>query len=223
MTGKGKHPLAAWISLFVVAVAGMLLWREELYRHGWDGLDWIGYFHWAIPEGVALFLVWLAIFCGITPPIRRVGFVVTAAAFALGVYYAVDFAVFWYFGPPGPPLGFLLLMTEGETPIRLYHHVFYLVVPAIPLFACLGAKVFGVRVTRAKWILSVALFLAAGPISICLLAATRHEGGPDGIHTIKSGYIIPFLIVSLGIPFLPFPTRRRTEPAQVVEPSSPKG
>ena len=55
----------------LVALAALLgvVWRGEVEWHGWDGLRWVGYFHWAVPVGGIAFLAWLAS----TPVVRAVG------------------------------------------------------------------------------------------------------------------------------------------------------
>ncbi len=213
MTPQRTRAVAAWVSLFVVALICFLLWREEVFRRGWDGGRWMWYFHWAIPEGVALFILWLAVFSNVQPPVRRGILLVAAVLYAWLVYDWTGRALQYYFGPPGPPLNFMLLLKYGEgwaDDWDRYKNSIYWVYPVIPVGAGLIAWGSGVRVTIAKWILCVALFLAAPSLSLKVLDYVRPGAEVDGLHVIKTGCIIPFLVIALGIPFLPFPSRSGT-------------
>jgi hypothetical protein len=45
---------------------------------------------------------------------------------------------------------------------------------------------------------------------VALLKITRHVGYQVApIHTIKSGFIIPLLVIALGLPFVPLGSRPR--------------
>jgi hypothetical protein len=47
--------------------------------------------------------------------------------------------------------------------------------------------------------LALAIYILACPVSIGLLAVLQQPGDTDALHTIKTGVIIPFLIVGLGV------------------------
>ena len=48
-----------------------------------------------------------------------------------------------------------------------------------------------------------AVFLGAYPVAVTMLRVTNPLGADSpSIHTIKSGFIVPLLIVGLGIPFI---------------------
>jgi hypothetical protein len=45
---------------------------------------------------------------------------------------------------------------------------------------------------------------------VALLRITRHVGHWNApLHTIKSGFIIPLLVIALGLPFVPLGSRPR--------------
>jgi hypothetical protein len=67
------------------------------------------------------------------------------------------------------------------------------------------ARLFGIRASLSRLALSVGVFLLAQPVARLTLELTGHVGGSDSIHAIKSGFIVPLLVMGLGIIFLPFP------------------
>jgi len=127
-------------------------------------------------------------------------FLATATAYAVVIYFVSAWALFRYFGRG--PLTFCLL---SEDRYELYERALEVVYPAIPVCACAIARAFGVRAGASRWLLSVGLFLAACPFAIGMLQVTGHIGGADAIHAIKSGFIVPLLVVGLGVPFVPLP------------------
>jgi cytochrome b6-f complex iron-sulfur subunit len=52
----------AVLSLLLLAGIAAVLWRLEVDAHGWPGLIWLSYFHWAIPAAVLLLLAWIYFF-----------------------------------------------------------------------------------------------------------------------------------------------------------------
>ena len=222
------HPKLALVSLCLLAGIAAVLWRAEVEYHGWAGLTWIGYFHWAVPAGVGLFIAWLAVFSGITPLWRRALFLVTAGAFAVVAYRVSYWALWHYFHP----LGWMFSTPNpSKARVELYLGAVYLVYPGVPVCACLIARLFGVRLKVAHWLLTVVLFVAACPFAVGMLHLTDHAGKNNPIiHTIKSGFIIPLLVIGLGVPFLwpgrsgrrPVP-RGSKPPTDEREPACPPG
>jgi hypothetical protein len=51
-------------------------------------------------------------------------------------------------------------------------------------------------------VLSSVLFVVSWPVAVWLLEVVDHRGGADLIHALKSGFVIPLLVVSLGFPLL---------------------
>jgi hypothetical protein len=43
------------------------------------------------------------------------------------------------------------------------------------------------------------------PLAIFVRSLLEQRGSADLIHALKSGFVIPFLVVSLGLPLLRFP------------------
>jgi hypothetical protein len=208
MNGR-THPITGWTSLFAVAAVSTAGWRAEVFQHGWAGWTWISYFHWAVPAGVLLFVAWAAVFSGVRPFSRCLLFVVTTAAYAVvaswiaaGTLYSHFFTVF-----VGPPQNVSPLTVPGQR-LMWYSLAIFLVYPAIPVGACAIVRGFGLRPTILHWILCIGLFLAATPLAILMLDVTHHEGGGHTINAIKSGFIIPLLMIGLGVPLLRLPWQK---------------
>ena len=47
------------LSLLIVSVFIAIVWRVEIELRGWDGLNWAGYHHIAVPLGGLIFAVWM--------------------------------------------------------------------------------------------------------------------------------------------------------------------
>ncbi|MCE5278651.1 MAG: hypothetical protein ABFD92_13410 [Planctomycetaceae bacterium] len=190
-----------WLSLVSVGLLAAAGWRIELDWHGWDGLIWLKYGHWAVPAGMVLLTIWVAIFCGADRIWKRVLLPISFAAYVYGSWVAFANSVDFHWS--GPPQNFLMLLAYGEEKLQRYHYLIYVVYAAIPLVGCALAGLWQWRLRPLLWLISAAIFLASCPVAIALLWATDHIGGPDEIHAIKSGFIIPMLMIGMALPFLP--------------------
>ncbi len=182
------------VLLVVVACVAGVLWRAELEWHGWGGLDWARYFHWAIPAGAMLFIAWVVWVNRHLPVWHRLFVAVCLLLTTAVVYGLTEESVFVryyrsrWFGN-----------RMDETRYARAQVMWYLtptIFAVVARLLRLGAGFW--RVVLAHW-----LFIASYPVCVGLLVVTDHPGGPDFIHTIKSGFIIPFLMVAIGILFLP--------------------
>ena len=71
----------------------MFLWRIDGLYHGWERFFWLEHLHWAAPAAVGLFLVWLAVFCGVRSVARRVLFMLIATAGAAACLWAAGWSL----------------------------------------------------------------------------------------------------------------------------------
>lgn len=188
---------AALLSLAVVGLMGAAGWRLEVEYHGWAGLTWLGYFHWAIPFGVALFVLWAALVSDVRGPARRAALAASLALAALPLYGLTLWALSQRFITG--PTAFVARSPFWEPWLALA----FLVLPVIPAAAALIARRFGIRRSWRRLLVAVGLWYAGPVIAIALLRATEHRGAYDLIHTIKSGFVVPFLVGALGVIFLP--------------------
>lgn len=173
------------LSLVAVALLSTFAWRYELYAHGWAGLDWIGYFHRAIPLGVALWIAWAVAAAHVPSRLRRVALAVALVAASAPMYFSVGLAangVFHRFGGG----------------IDAFTTALWLLPPFVVI--ALGAAV-GARTTWVLRTASLALWAGALPLGVLWLRVTAPEFA-DALHAIKTGAAIPWLVVALGLPFL---------------------
>jgi len=200
------------ISLLVLALSAGIAWRAELeFRSGWASLAWIGYFHWAVPICAFAFLLWVVCVARVR---RLFSFASTLLVFAIAAYLAVDFAFHLYFaaGPSG--MGTVAFLGGGDFEVgfrRLW--ILPWAAPLLwalpPLVFCAICCCFGVPITIRAALASAALFVLSWPFSIFVRSFFEQRGSPDAIHALKSGFVVPFLIISLGIPLLRFPALLR--------------
>lgn len=181
--------LRARIALIVVALLAAVAWRAEVEWHGWGGLVWIGYFHWAIPAGALLFAGWLYRFARARRPAALA--LVSLALAALAYVTLYDALLVIYTRWPIERGRWLLAGIQALAAIGLYPAALWLAARRC------GAPVRGVACAVAfqLWVLAPA---AAGLV----LDLADHIGGSDWLHAIKSGVVIPLLLVALGLPLV---------------------
>jgi hypothetical protein len=85
---------------------------------------------------------------------------------------------------------------------RIWYFSIFIIFPLVPIIFLLIARLFCAHITFWRSALSLGLYVSSFPIAILLLRLVAHKGHPDFLHAIKSGFVIPFLILSFGIPFL---------------------
>jgi hypothetical protein len=191
------------VSLLVLAVAAGVAWRLELeIRGGWAALTWIGYTHWAVPAGVVAFVIWVLAFTPTPQPKRFAAMLLT---FGLVNCLVVEVAFRAIFG------GFGLMSIVGQSPLGDWL-LLLLISPwgsaalwaGYPLIFGVICRWFAVPVRIWATLVSAVLFSASWPLAI-FVRSFFDERGDDAIHALKSGHVIPFLVVSLGLPivFLP--------------------
>lgn len=223
---EGRHRAkvgAAGGLLLLIAGASGLGWRFEVDSRGWRSLDWVDYFHVAFPAAMAAFVVWAL------ATVRLVHRLSPARTGVLGVLL-VPIATAGYFLIPAILLGAYggwgggLLSTElARNPLltkelpRLFSnssHALELLfkdlafwsawlAPTVAIWLSLRAT--GVRSRLWSVPLSGTIQFWAWPVACWGLAIVDHIGGSDPIHALKSGFVIPFLVVAVGIPFLAVP------------------
>jgi hypothetical protein len=181
----------------VLSLASGILWRAELeIRGGWPGLTWTTYFHYSIPAIIALFLVWGNAFV-ILHRSARVWFHVVATIGA-GMLLLLVFQSLMYRYASGLA-GMLLYHNSSDVEIAVYRNLLYFLVPATPIALRTLLWVFDQDVSWRYLAASVVAAYLSFPASRWLLHVIPHPGGADYLHALKSGFIFPFLIFSMGI------------------------
>ena len=185
------------IALWVIAVISGFIWRAELeLTTGWASLDWISHFHWAVPAGVLAFIIWVLF---VTRVLRPGVFAAALFVHAFLAYFAVSRLLLFSFGR-------IIILFDDEKNSALHQLaveklVSFLLIVLVPLTFSILCRFFGVRVRLQPVISSAVLFMLSWPLAAFTFFIIEHRE-LDPIHALKSGYVIPMLILSLGLPVL---------------------
>jgi hypothetical protein len=190
-----------WFSLVAVGVLAGFLWRVEVEHRGWAGLTWTGYFHLAVPAGVALFLAWVAWWIDAPTRAHRLRAVVALALYAAAAVPATEWSLRVAFGRFGFLWGFWW--------VALWWWLLAPTTVAGLLVACRA------RPGWRRWLASQTLFALAPWLATIAIEVFPQHGERDLIHALKSGILVPFLVVALGVAV---PTRKRLGGAEPTHP-----
>ncbi len=183
---------ALWVrraSLLITALLAGLIWRGELEWHGWYSVAWVGWFHWAVPAGALLFAAWLAVFGGARRPIALALTSMMPAAASYEVLHRSLMVIYSRWPLPVEEIRWAIAL--GLSSIVLY-----------PLLLWVAGRCCGAAIRWAPCAIAAGLWAGAVPLAIVILDVIDHVGGADFLHAIKSGVVIPILLVALGLPFV---------------------
>ena len=185
-----------FLSLILTSLSCGLLWRAEIEYHGWANLNWLYYFHFAVPIGFVLFLAWAntLVTCGIN---KRIGLNIGALILGFVSYYLLQYSSQLYY-LNGPSM--LMLIGNGSKwQAFLVHYAIFLAIPLLPIGMYTLLKIFQLGINLKHMMLAVLGMFITIPVSLLLLDVLDHKGGTDFIHTIKSGFLIAFWAFSMGL------------------------
>lgn len=186
------YALPALALLSLLAAAG---WRAEVEWHGWAGLTWTRYTHWAVPAGVLAFLAWVALFARTRR--ARWGLPAALGLLALPSGFGVCFVLLSTFGR----YGLVGLAHPRHSVAEVLGTVLALWLQPVLLVQGVGAA-FGVRSTWARRAASLLLWLLALPLGSLALRVLE-PAHADALHAVKTGAAVPFLLFALGLPLAP--------------------
>ncbi|WP_395753712.1 hypothetical protein [Prosthecobacter sp.] len=187
------------VSLLVIALLAGVGWRMELeMTTGWASMDWIGRFHWAVPAGVVAFIVWVL---GVTRVERPRAFAAALVGYGVIGHVVVQRLLVSAFGRA------IVLSDEYEgaimREIMLYKLLNFLLLALVPLLFGILCRGFGVRVRLWSVLGYAILFMLSWPLAEWVVGVVENHSGDVGfIHALKSGYVIPLLVLCLGWPVL---------------------
>ncbi|WP_395746669.1 hypothetical protein [Prosthecobacter sp.] len=212
----GRLPLPPLGWLLLIALCAGLGWRAEVeIRGGWAGMRWAEYFHRAVPVGLLAFALWVWVVARVR---RRGAFAVALVVFSVVGYMGMRRLVFYFFASGPSALWAILDLGRGDLLLgEQRRHMLVMLAPVVWGLVPLGFSVlcrgFGVPVKPFPVLVSTGLFYLSWPLAIFVRSFFDQRGGADLIHALKSGYLIPFLILSLGLPVLAALPRRSGPPA----------
>lgn len=184
------------ISLLVFALISGLLWRLEVEYRGWAGLGWLRYFHFAIPLGFGLFILWGNALLPV-PSKERLWLNIGVLVYGIMLYRLLNTCLTYTFAQ-GRADYMLILQTPDWALTPLRYAVFALI-PLIPIGAYAILRVFKLNIRFRYLLMSVLLMVLAAPISVLILELIHHKGGQDYIHAIKSGIVVPWCFLAVGL------------------------
>ena len=200
---KNKLPI---ISLTILSIIIGLLWRMEVEYHGWTGLIWLSYFHFAIPIGFILFLAWGNYFINIDLK-KRILLNVLAIIYGVLFYYGLGTSLTYNFSSEAS--GFLMVMQTSEWKLNLIRFSILFLIPFIPIGTYLILKLFKTMPKLKYLMISIVGIIISIPLSVLILKILNHKGGQDLIHSIKSGILKPFWVFSIGLLIIGEKTRTK--------------
>lgn len=185
---KPIHTLI-FISLLIAAI-----WRVEVEAHGWESLTWLEYPHMAIPVGGAIFLAWIFYIARTSvflPRILLVAFVWgTLASFILN-FAASSFFV-------GGPTSILYAMYLG----KLFEHMVWIspLIWGASILVLYAAYRWFFRFPRPIWIVGFGLWMGSWHLGLLMITVLPERGYHDLVHALKTGWMIPFCVIAVGLP-----------------------
>jgi len=183
------------IGLIAVATVATAVWRAEVLAHPQGGWDFVAYTHLAVPLGIGLFIAWLAVVAPVPTLARRMGLVAVTVMGAAIWYPLLRFAML-------APYSWLMFDSSVTLRIKLYS--VYVLMPLTPVLFAWLLWCFGAKPKASQLVVSVLIYVAAVPTSAGLLRLFHYEIERYLVDAVKTGLIIPFLIVGLGVLALPF-------------------
>jgi hypothetical protein len=189
-------------TLLITALLIALVWRIEIELRGWAGLGWIGYSHVAIPLGGLLFMgwVWLVLRSHVHTP-KIIGLV---AIWGILAWLLLDYTVSAYFVGGMTATGYMMALGA------LFNHIYWLS-PAIwgASILCLYCGYsFLFRFPPFVWLSGFVLWMGSWHFGLIVISIAPERGYHDLIHSLKTGWMIPFCVAAVGLPILTLKQRR---------------
>lgn len=168
-----------------------------MYEYGWHGVNWVYYFHNAIPLSILMMIIW----CNAQVKCKfftRLSLNVIGLIFIILVYLLLYEALVYRF-ICGPRAFFLL--HESKEKIVLMRFLVYFLPVFIPIGIAIFLYLFKIRIH--VWVICIsALFVLLGTVfSPYFIRWIELKGKVDFIHVFKSGIIYPFWVIGNGIIF----------------------
>jgi hypothetical protein len=189
-------------TLLITALLIALVWRVEVELRGWDGLGWLGYTHLAIPLGGMLFLGWVWLVSRSQEHAPKV--IGLAAIWGTLAWCILDYAASAYFVGGLAATGYMI--TLGA----LFDHVCWLS-PAIwgaSILALYAGYSLIFRFPPFVWLGGFVLWTGSWHLGLLVISIVPERGYPDLIHSLKTGWMIPFCVIAVGMPILTLKQQR---------------
>ncbi len=192
------------ITLLAVAFGVFVIWRVEVEIRGWNGLEWIRYFHVAIPFGLALFLGWLRFWGLPVTPSKNKILLATSGWLILGGLVLEHFVTLFFITGPNAMM-FLLVYGETFFNYRVWHCPLVWVLFPMGLYLTLSRYLI---LERWSILVGVLIWFFSWHLGLLMITVLPEKGSSDLIHSLKTGWMIPFCVFGLGFPFFNSKTKK---------------
>lgn len=184
--------------IIYLLLLGLLLgfiWRIEVEYYGWEGLIWLGYSHASIRIGGLLFALWLWLSTRklINKSVKLSLIFILWGMVAISILYIVSYSYFVI-----GPLAFMNLLTFGSA---------FLVMKTVAPF------VWSLTILTLYWIYSkffkfpllvgfigFLIWTFSWHLGLLIISVIPENGWPDLLHSLKTGWMIPFSVLGVGLP-----------------------
>jgi flagellar biosynthesis protein FliQ len=99
----------------------------------------------------------------------------------------------------GGPSGMAMLMSIPPSTLLFYSRLILFLIPFMPLGAWIILRLFRFRVRIINLVFAVVSAVLSVPVACLILEWTRHKGGSDPLHALKSGLLAVLWVYSLGL------------------------
>lgn len=186
------------LTLALTAILIGVIWRLEIEYYGWEGLIWVTYFHYAVPLGLLIFIIWANLNLTLTIN-KRIWLNVIGLIFGVVSFYFIESSLSLTF-VGGPSALFLMSLPTWKLYTLVFAHL--VLIPFLAIGSFILLKLFKQPVSWLKLAIAIVVMVIAVPCSIWILELMEHKGSHDIIHTLKSGMVIPFIVFAVGLVFM---------------------
>lgn len=184
-----------YLFLIITALLCGIIWRGEIEYHGWAGLAWLSYYHWAVPISLCLFIAWANLLFDL--PIKK-RLLLNFSALIFGIFTLYCLSKLLVFNFNVGPSALLMHFQTGYWARVFYSLGIFLLIPLFPMGTALILRLFKLKTPWLHVLISIILMFLSLPLTVYVLDWTNHIGGANAIHSIKSGVLIPFWLLSMG-------------------------
>jgi hypothetical protein len=182
-----ERTLISLNSLLFISIVSMVVWRYEISLYGWEGLEWLSIPHHSVDFGLCLYALWCSMVIPSLSWQKRILLLVSQIILSYPIYGLFKLSLYGYFSF-GPTAMFLGIFGILFIPMLL----------AIPIMQFFMLKIFKVQFRRRALFISTLSFLGAFPLSWVIVRLFSDYNYDVLIHAFKTGFIIPFFMLSLG-------------------------
>ncbi len=193
------------LSLIIIGILSGIIWHIEIICYGWAGLIWTTYFHLAIPISVFMLLIWLFIVKQNANIQRRILFIISAFLVSMIVY--VLSSIFMEITFSAGPNAILSLFFSIDKACFILVYLSYFLPVIIAALTYFVTRIFFQGTKVRYFFISCAMVYLSIPLSLLFLGFIGNKIygftiQTDFLHSVKTGIIIPFMIFSIGFPYI---------------------